>query len=364
MNILHTEASTGLGGQELRILKEAEGMRARGYQIILATAEGAQLAGRARDLGFTVYELPFQKKRHALALLKALCMLMRRHEIHVVNTHSSWDAWIGGVAARLTGCKVVRTRHLSTPSRPGLNSRLLYRGLADAVVTTCEQAAVAIQCSAALSRDRCLSIPTGVRSEELQVTLEQRRAFRSSYGIQEEEVVAGTACVLRSWKGIQELLQAAQILREEARLKWLIVGDSPARADYEQLAHQMGLQERVIFTGYLKAPQTAIDSMDIFLLLSTAHEGVSQASLQAAYAGKPLITTAVGGLPEVCLNGKTGFIVAKHAPKEVAACVALLMEHPSLRATMGNSGKAWVKEKFLFSHTLDGMEQVVKQVMY
>ena len=135
MNILHTESSNGWGGQEIRILKEALGLRLRGHEVVLAVVRGGKLADYARKEGFTVYEIDFRRSL-ALFALKNLLSILRRHRIDVVNTHSSLDAWLGGIAARLSGRMVVRTRHLSTPVRGGLNALLLYRGLADFVVTT------------------------------------------------------------------------------------------------------------------------------------------------------------------------------------------------------------------------------------
>src|ERR1700733_8442991 len=135
MRLLHTESSRGWGGQEIRILREAEGMRARGHEVILAVNSGGGLIPRAREAGFIVYELPF-KRFSALKTIYALVRICKAHNIDLINTHSSLDAWLGGIAARIANKKIIRTRHLSTAIRKGLNSRLLYKSLADFVVTT------------------------------------------------------------------------------------------------------------------------------------------------------------------------------------------------------------------------------------
>jgi glycosyltransferase involved in cell wall biosynthesis len=113
----------------------------------------------------------------------------------------------------------------------------------------------------------------------------------------------------------------------------------------------------------LDNPFDAIAAFDIFALLSTAHEGISQASLQAAYLEKPLITTPVGGLPEVCLDGKTGLIVPPFAPKEIAEAVIKLMDAAETRREMGIEARKLVENRFLFEHTLNGMETVYR-VLY
>lgn len=362
MKILHTEASPGWGGQELRILRESEGMRLRGHEVIFAIQKEGGLVQAAREAGFTVYELPF-KKAKALTILCSLIKILRRHKIEIINTHSSLDAWVGGMAARLTGRKVIRTRHLSTPIRKGLNSRLLYNTLADVVVTTCEEIVPMICRQAHLSSERCLSIPTGVDPSKITCEKEDIEAFRKKWGIASNETVAGTLCILRGWKGVSDLLHAAKILKETPHLKWMIVGGGVSETHFLQEWKELGLEEKVIFTGHLSPPYTALAAMDIFLLLSWANEGVSQASLQAGWLKKPLITTPIGGLPEVCIDGKTGIQVPVRAPQEVAAAVKQLLEAPSLRAHMGEEAHKLVEEKFTLQHTLDEMERVYYQVL-
>lgn len=361
MKILHTEASPGWGGQELRILREAEGMRARGHHVILAIQKGGGLVKQAQEAGFEVIEISF-KKSHALFIISKLYSLIRSYQIDLVNTHSSLDAWLGGVAAFLCRCPTVRTRHLSTPIRAGLNSYLLYNLLADRVVTTCESIVPVICRQAKVGPERCSSIPTGVDPSQIQMSSEEVRQFRERWGIKPNDVVAGTLCILRGWKGVSDLLKAAQLLKNEPRLKWLIVGSGVSEAHFHQEAKELGVQDHVIFTGHQSPPYVALAAMDIFLLLSWAHEGVSQASLQAAWLKKPLITTEVGGLPEVCVADSTGILVSAKDPVEVAEAVQTLFHDHEKRMSFGNAAHELVKKRFTLTHTLDQMEQVYAQL--
>ena len=357
MKILHTEASPGWGGQELRILREAEGMRARGHQVILAIQEGGELVAPARASGFTVFEMPF-KKAKGLHVFYLLMRLIRKEGIEIINTHSSLDAWIGGLAGKLSGCLTIRTRHLSTPVRKGLNSRLLYNWLADYVITTCEEAAEVIRSQARLPSHRCLSIPTGVDPSQITCHPEEVAKFRQEHGVLPTDCLVGTLCVLRGWKGVSDFLQAAKLLEHVPHLKWMVVGSGVSELQFQQEWRALGLEKSVIFTGHISPPFIALAAMDIFLLLSRANEGVSQASLQAAWLAKPLVTTEVGGLREVCLEGKTGFQVPKYTPQAVADAVMRLVNDRDLRQKMGKMAKSLVEEKFTLNHTLDQMEAI------
>jgi glycosyltransferase involved in cell wall biosynthesis len=359
MRILHTESSRGCGGQEIRILKEAEGMRSRGHEVVIAVAKGGGLAERARAKGFTVYEIRFSKLLAFFTLLK-LAAIVSRHDIELINTHSSLDAWMGGIAGRFLRKKIVRTKQLYTPIRKGLNSRLLYKGLADFVATTSSSIIPMICIQSKLSPFAIRCIPTGV--EPIEVKREEIEAFRRQLGVSAEECLVGTACFVRSWKGIDDFLHAVALLKDNPRLKWVIVGGGHLEK-YRAKAEEMGLSSVLTFTGHLDVPYAAIASMDIFALLSTAHEGVSQASLQAAYLRRPLITTNVGGLPEVCIENVTGLQVPVRSPAAFADRVLKLMENPSLREAFGANAERLVLGKFMFSETLDQMESVCKSLL-
>lgn len=354
MRILHTEGSKGWGGQEIRILREAQGMRERGHFVALVVEKGGALAQRAREAGFTVYEVRFRRPHWPYSLCRLLWIL-HKEKIDLINTHSSLDSWLGGIAGRLAGKRLVRTRHLSTPIKPGFNSRFVYGTLADFVVTTCSSIVPMIQVQSGKNAQQCRSIATGVDPAKIQTSAEEVLEFRKRWRLSNDFVI-GTACFMRSWKGIDDLLKAADLLRHIPHLKWMIIGGGHAER-HHRLAQELKL-DHVIFTGHLENPFPALQSLDVFALLSTAHEGVSQAILQAAYLEKPLLSTRTGGLAEVCIDGMTGFNVPAFAPQDVAQAVLQLRDDPALRTRFGKEAKALVLKHFTFTHTLNQMEEV------
>ena len=359
MNILHLEASPGWGGQEIRILREAEGMRSRGHTVIFCVMKGGGLVAEACKAGFTVYELAYQKMAWPIAFVRLL-MIMKRHCIDLVNTHSSLDSWIGGLAARLMRIPIVRTRHLSTPIKPGLNSRILYGFLADFVVTTCSTILPMISSQSGKPLSSIRSIPTGVDPARMEFSDEETKNFRQSLNLSDDDFLVGTACFMRSWKGINDFLEAAHLLRNLEHLRWVIIGGGHQEA-YRKRAAELNLEKIVYFTGHLANPIFALQALDAFALLSTAHEGVSQALLQAAYLAKPLIATPVGGSSEICLDGQTGILVPPFAPQKVADAVGELMLERDKRIQLGKSARELVLNHFTIQHTLDQMEAVYTQ---
>jgi hypothetical protein len=116
MRILHTEWSDGWGGQERRVVSEIAGMRSRGHEVWLANRPAARIAAEAERRGIPALRLPFRSAFDPATVYR-LRDFIRRERIDVVNTHSGKDSWAGGMAARLAGVKLVRTRHLDLPLR-------------------------------------------------------------------------------------------------------------------------------------------------------------------------------------------------------------------------------------------------------
>src|SRR5256884_8734378 len=153
--ILHTEASLGLGGQELRIVAEAAWPRDHGGGALVADQPETRLFAEARTAGVDAVALPMRNAVD-LGALRALRRLMKPLAVDLVHPPSSTDSWSGALAAKSLRLPVVRSRHVSIAIR----SALVYR-LADRIVTSGE-AVRAIVVRAGIAPQRVVAIPPGV----------------------------------------------------------------------------------------------------------------------------------------------------------------------------------------------------------
>src|SRR5881628_2809957 len=162
--ILHTEASLGLGGQELRIVAESRWLRDHGWGALIACQPESRLFAEARTAGVDAVALPMRNAVDLGALL-ALRRLMKALAVDLVHTHSSTDSWSGALAAKSLRLPVVRSRHVSIAIR----SALVYR-LADRIVTSGE-AVRAIVVRAGIPPERVVAIPPGVDTTRFHPTV-------------------------------------------------------------------------------------------------------------------------------------------------------------------------------------------------
>ena len=355
MKIVHTEASTGWGGQEIRTFNEAIALREKGHEIFFIIQYGAELAIKLKENHFSVIEIFFQKKFWPLSLIRIVYFL-KKENVELVVTHSSLDAWLGGIAAKILKLPVIRIRHLSSKIKSGINSRWLYNKLADFIITTSSQIIPSISQASGKSSTHMECIPTGVDPKKFIVCESKVNKFKEQWGVTKDDLVIGSLCVVRSWKGIDDLIEAANLLKDEPFIKWVVIGGGFLN-HHRSKVKELKLEKKVIFTGHLDDPKEALASLDIFILLSTSSEGISQASLQASYLKKPLITTETGGLKEVCLDNITGLIVPIKDPYSVS-CAVVKLKNKELRERLGENAYRHVKERFLFDKTLQDVENI------
>ncbi len=338
--VLHTESSAGLGGQEIRTLNEARWTVERGWRVILACQPAGRLYERAREAGLDAVALPMKAAWDARATLR-LVSLIKRERVDIVNTHSSVDAWLGGLAARVARVPVVRTRHVSIPIRRGWNP--VYTWLADRVITSGEVIR-SIVVAAGVAAHRVAAIPAGVKLDEFPFRL-RSEVLAGSLGV--SSPVIGSVAMFRGSKGHAHLLEAFGLLRTRyPQATLLLVGDGIRRGWVEGLARAAGLGQAVVFTGFRPDVAALLGVMDCFVLASTRTEGVPQSLLQAFAAGVPVVASDVGGVPEVVIDGATGLLVTVESASALHRGIEAVLADRASAERRARAARTLVEERF------------------
>jgi glycosyltransferase involved in cell wall biosynthesis len=361
MNILHTEASCGWGGQEIRILEEARGLIARGHVVSLACPPEARIFSEAKRYGVPVVALPLARK--SLAGLLALRRHIARHRPDVINTHSSTDTWLAALARLFLAAPppLVRTRHISAPIPRNAASRWLYTRATTHIVTTGERLRETLIRDNGYPGGMITSVPTGIDPQRFLPG--DRLAARKDLALAPDLRYIGIVATLRSWKGHHHLIDACrQITRHDWRL--LIIGDGPRRDYLHEMVARLELGERVRFLGQRDDPERWLPAFDVFCLPSYANEGVPQALLQAMLAGVPIVTTPVGSITELLEHEKSALIVAPENVPALAQAMQRLLDEPELGARLCAAARATALARYTRESMLDAMQQIFERVTH
>ncbi|MGM7702940.1 glycosyltransferase [Pseudalkalibacillus sp. Hm43] len=169
--------------------------------------------------------------------------------------------------------------------------------------------------------------------------------------------------------GIEYLIKAFRYLKNQltveefSNLHLKIVGDGPSLEYYKRLAKKYRLENTITFTGKVPHDQVpqVISDMDIFVVPSLI-ESFGVAAVEAQACGVPVIASDVGGLPEVVLDGKTGYIVPPKDPKAIAKKITQLMIDPALRKKMGEQGVQHIKQQYSWNQNAELMRTLYEDI--
>lgn len=364
LRVLHTEWSMGWGGQEIRILAEMKAFRAQGVAMEIACRAGSRIAAEAGQAGFVVHILPFAG-RLDLRTIFGLRRLVRTGGFSLLHTHSSIDSWCGGLAGRLFAIPVIRSRHLSSEVRPGLNARIVYDWLPDAVISSGRHIREHLVNVCHCRQDRQFSVPAGADHRRFAPTADGD-AVRAEFAIDPAMPLIGIVAVLRSWKGHRVLFEAcARILDAFPGLRLLVVGDGPLREHLPVWAEELGLSGHVIFAGHRDDVPACMKAMDVCVLPSLKNEATSQVMPQAMLVGTPVICSSAGGLTEVVQDGVTGRVVPPGDVQALAAALRACLQDRDKTTEMASRARDHALAHLTFDQqiqkTLDVYRWVLKQ---
>jgi glycosyltransferase involved in cell wall biosynthesis len=348
--ILHTESSLGWGGQEVRVLAELEWMRAQGHWVALAAPPASSIAKRAQEAGILFYPLRTHKALLPFEVVRLAAWLIRNRVV-LVNTHSSNDGWLAGLAARLAARILIRSRHIEVDYPNRFWSGVAFRFLPHHVITTSQKIADRLVAELKISPKRVTCIATGVDLTRFHRKVEGM--LHQELGIAPDVALVGMISVLRSWKGHATFLDAAaRLLGDPKRsMRFIIAGDGPGRADLEAKIAQKPWQGKVTLLGHRADVPNILASLDVLVLPSYAHEGIPQIVLQAQAMSCAVVATTIGGIPEVVEDGVTGLLVPPKDAVALAEKIGVLLDDPALEARLGQNARASIVKNY----SLDAM---------
>ena len=363
LSILHTEASCGWGGQEIRILTEMEAMQARGHRVHLLPPSHADLHRAARERGLPVDALPIEFRRPRG--LSSLRRWLRKHgrAFDVINTHSSADSWLTAWTRMLVPGlpPVVRTRHVSTRVNTSAATRWLYQRATAHIVVTGEALKDQLVRDNGFDPARITSVRTGIDLSRFRPM--DRDAARARLGLDARPAVAIVA-TLRDWKGHDDLLDVWPMLEARAPgWQLLFVGDGPRRAHLEQRVRAEGLHADVRFAGSRSDVEAWFACADIVALPSWGEEGVPQSLMQAAACARCAVSTTIGAIGEAVVHERTGLLVPPRDAQALADALTRLMTQPELRRSMEQAAHEHAIASFGIERMADGMEAVFRRVI-
>ncbi|MBE3576270.1 MAG: glycosyltransferase [Limnochordales bacterium] len=205
-------------------------------------------------------------------------------------------------------------------------------------------------------------IPNGIDVHAYRSLRGMRNQWRQELGLSSEEIVFVCVASLRPQKNHRLLLRAfARVVAQAPHARLLLAGDGPERPQLESLASELGVSSRVSFLGFRRDTPKVLCASDVFVLASD-WEGNPLAVMEAMAAGKPVIATAVGGVPELIEDGRSGILI--RAGDEGALVRAMVqLTNSAVREAMGRSAEERASARFSAKGMIDGYELLYERLL-
>jgi glycosyltransferase involved in cell wall biosynthesis len=351
VSIFYLITELDIGGAQVTLLRMLKGLnRERFSPTVACLYDGDKSMARAiRALDIPVFDAQMWHKSDLTAFWRLYREIHRVHPaiLHAHLFHANLPGRILGRMARVP--VVVCTEHsmaLESEWRYRLNRWTI--GLVDRVIVVSRNV-----------RDFCIS---HIRLPAKKVTLVYNgielptaplmspQAARAALALPSDGPVLGAVSRLDPAKGVDVLIHALSRLEN---VTLVVIGDGAERGALEMLSRELGVAERICWTGYRPDVFRLLPACDVFVQPSR-YEGLPTTVMEAMAIGLPVVATAVGGTPEVVVDGVTGLLVPPHDSVALAQAITRLLNDPDLRRAMGQAGRERVEKHF-------SVEQMVRQ---
>jgi glycosyltransferase involved in cell wall biosynthesis len=357
LNILHLINHLGRGGSEKYICLLAKKLHNRSCRFYLAYSEEGSGRKLFEESGIDLIRLEMKNPLdiRAAAGLKALCAKL---SIDVVHTHFLRENYIA-VLSKMLGnkVKIINTRHMLFE-----NTRWVIA--ANRLFTRFDNKIIAVSNSVreqlireGINPGKVELIYTGVDPEEWNIPVAP--AFRKEHGIFADEILVTSIARFSEEKGHEFFIDAISYFKEHmkefgvesSKFRFVLAGDGELRDKIAKKAKAMGLQNDIIFTGYIDDIKNLLKSSDIFISHSKS-ESLGISILEAMAAGIPVISTDSGGAAEIVNNRfENGILINYGDKKALAESLAKLTRKKELRKLYVENGLKTVREYFCLDKT-------------
>jgi glycosyltransferase involved in cell wall biosynthesis len=382
MRILHIITRLDRGGSAEAVMQIGERLLRKGHEVKIITGltEDPQedLEGYTQRARVPIIVIPaLRREVNPFLDLSALCRLYRlikRENPEIVHTHTSKAGILGRWAAWLAGVKVIihsTHGHVFYGYFGRLKTKMflwmekLTAGITHRITTLSNLEIDDYQRLGLAEREKFVAIPYGIDTSSLKFT-QSREEVRRGLGLYPEDRVVGWVGRLVPVKDCGTFLQAASLIEkvppthpspsrgegEGGGIRFLVVGDGPERQKMEEMTKQLGIE--VIFTGMRNDVYDIMSSIDLFVL-SSLNEGLGRVLLEAMAAGRTIVATKVGGVPEVVEDDVTGILVSPSDPEGMASAIMEILAHPERMTIMGEQGRKKV-ERFDIKTATESIE--------
>lgn len=343
MRILLLNTAKAWGGLESHSIVLAKALLALGQEVILGCRPGANVEEAAIEQHIPVTPISLRNATDMKAISRIVACI-RENDIDILAANLGKEYWPATMAAKLAGIKVVLIRHQLDPVK--MITKWLINSYVDKTVAV-TQAVKDVMLQSGIASNKIAIVHPGQDVQRYRDSIRYREETRQELGITPDDFVVATAGKLHPGKGIYELLTAVNYLNSSyPHIRLLFIGEGGERDNLKTKIAKLGLQDKVLLTGFRSDMDHLYSAMDLFVLPSTTYESFGMVLIEAMATGKPVIGTRLGGIPEIITHGRNGLLVEPGNADDLARAIQHMIVDPKLREEYIRAASQTVDENF------------------
>ena len=367
MNIAHFETSMDWGGQELRIVEQAEWLNQNGYPTWIIARPGSAILAKAQEKNLPTFAIRVRGSVHPKTLAPLL-KFIRAQRIDILDCHGSRDAVYGALVELLTGVKVIRSRHVTDPIKMSGLHGLVWRHGNHGIITTAKKIQEMLETQGIPNKDKTLVAPAGVDPQRFSPEHDAQQ-LRARLGIAADSLVIANIGMIRPDKGQNYYVEACkQLLDKGVPITCIQVGEATSQtADFKRQVLELAqpyVDKQIRFLGYHNDIENYLAIADIVVVASVATEAQTRLVSQAFLMKKNVVATTTGGLPEMIAHEQTGLLCPPHDAKALADAVCRLIEQPPLRTQLRENAYQHALQYMTFDYMIKEMVKFYQATLH
>lgn len=377
--IAFVNSTARMSGGEFSLLSLMENLNREMFVPLLILPEDGPFLKKAAVAGIDTIVMPslirsedgygIKKIPKIIHAAMNLSKIIRRRRISLVHSNDPRVAYIGGTAARLSAVpSVIHVRDIIlTPFNSGMKCRLL-NALSDRIVAVSQAVRDAILSRCVFLKDKIVVVYNGVQIGRPFVDSGLKNGSVAQFG--NLTPLIGYMGRVTEAKGLDVLVRAVHILSEDFKnIGALIVGpifndkDKCYLEYLKSLIHGYGLDDHILFTGFRDDVFEIIKNMDLIIHPATKPDPLPRVLLEAMCLSRPIVASAIGGIPEIVENEKQGLLVQPGDPLKLAEAARWIFQHPENACIMGLNGKEKAQKCFSISAHIGSMTAIYDDLL-
>lgn len=388
IKVLHLITRLDKGGSAENTLLTALGLDKNRYKVLLAKGPSTESKMGLRERmevdkslqiaqsdGIGIINIPRLMRRieplyDLISFIKIL-KIIRSEKPQIVHTHTSKAGLLGRLAAFVAKTPIIiHTPHghifygyfgRVTSYFFVLVERLLAK-ITDKIISLTNQEELDHVRFKIAPSEKFISIHSGVDIQRFISAKSGRDGLKESFGIMPQSLVVGTVGRLVPIKGHKYLIEAApKILKEVPGVRFVLVGDGNLRPKLQRLTHTLNIQDAFLFLHWRSDIPKIINMFDLFALPSL-NEGMGKVLVEAMAAGKPIVASDTGGIPDLVTHGYNGLLVPPGNPSRLAEAIVTLLKDSNRRQEIGKNGKL-LAQRYSLESMVEKIETLYEELL-